>query len=107
MAQVGPEADAPLPKTARRPSSAPTRDDERSLLMDGEFVSRHPLRPVEPRITAAGLRPALRGAPRPILLDVRRRPAFLEARTMIPGAEWRDPTQVYEWGSSLPRGRLI
>ncbi len=75
--------------------------------MDGEFFSTHPLRPVEPRITAAWLRMALQDRKRPMLLDVRRRPAFQAARTMIPGAEWRDPTSVYEWGSNLPRGRLI
>jgi rhodanese-related sulfurtransferase len=76
--------------------------------MDGEFFSEHqPLRPVSPGITVAWLQRALARDPRIILLDVRRRPAFQDASTMIPGAEWRDPTQVYEWGSNLPRARLI
>jgi Fe-Mn family superoxide dismutase len=75
--------------------------------MCGHHVSGIPLHSVAPRVTVAALRHAMRSQPPPIVLDVRRRPVFLESATMIPGADWRDPTLVYEWGSALPQGRLI
>jgi Fe-Mn family superoxide dismutase len=37
----------------------------------------------------------------PLLLDVRRAGVFEQARTMIPGARWRDPAAVASWGSEL------
>lgn len=36
-----------------------------------------------------------------LLLDVRRAGVFEQARTMIPGARWRDPAAVASWGSEL------
>ncbi len=41
--------------------------------------------------------------PRSTVLDVRRAGAFEEAKTMIPGAAWRDPAAVTAWAAELPR----
>ncbi len=42
-----------------------------------------------------------------LLLDVRRRPAFLADSQMICGAEWREPERVESWADSLPKDRLV
>jgi superoxide dismutase, Fe-Mn family len=44
---------------------------------------------------------------RPLVIDVRRRPAFAAAPDMIAGAEWRDPEQVEVWANELPKDREI
>jgi thiosulfate sulfurtransferase len=44
----------------------------------------------------------------PLIVDVRRRPAFSAAQDMIAGASWRDPEQVAAWAPELPRaGRVV
>ena len=40
-----------------------------------------------------------------LLLDVRRAGVFEGATSMIPGARWRDPAAVGQWGAELPRDR--
>lgn len=42
-----------------------------------------------------------------VLLDVRRRAAFDQATTLIPGAQWRDPADVGRWARTLPRGQAV
>jgi Fe-Mn family superoxide dismutase len=44
---------------------------------------------------------------RPLVIDVRRRPAFAAAPDMVAGAEWRDPEQVEAWAGELPKGREV
>lgn len=41
------------------------------------------------------------------VLDVRRAGAFAQARTMLPGARWRDPATVATWAAELPAGREV
>jgi hypothetical protein len=53
-------------------------------------------------ITPAALQLALRSSQPPLVIDVRKPPAFLAARDMIHGALRRDPARVAEWGSHLP-----
>ena len=42
-----------------------------------------------------------------LLLDVRRAGVFEQARTMIPGAQWHDPSAVAAWAGELPRDRAL
>jgi rhodanese-related sulfurtransferase len=53
-------------------------------------------------ISAAQLRADIKGRTPPIVIDVRRRPAFTASREMIGGALRRDPEQVGAWARSLP-----
>ncbi len=43
----------------------------------------------------------------PLLLDVRRDVAFINATHLIAGASWRDPGMTAEWARYLPRHRRI
>ena len=40
----------------------------------------------------------------PVVVDVRRRPAFEADPAMLPNAIWRDPHAVEEWAAKLPPG---
>ena len=40
----------------------------------------------------------------PLVIDVRRRPAFEADPVMVPGAVWRDPRAVEQWAAKLPPG---
>ena len=42
-----------------------------------------------------------------IVFDVRRAGMFEQAKTLIPGASWRDPGAVAEWASAVPRDRDV
>jgi superoxide dismutase, Fe-Mn family len=42
-----------------------------------------------------------------LVLDVRRAGAFEAAKTMLPGAAWRDPGTVGQWGPQLPADRVV
>lgn len=42
-----------------------------------------------------------------LVLDVRRAGVFEQARTMIPGADWRDPAEVATWSAALPADREV
>jgi rhodanese-related sulfurtransferase len=57
-----------------------------------------------PVISAASLRHSLASARPPIVIDVRKTPAFLDAPHLVRGALRRDPLRVAEWGKSLPSG---
>ena len=54
-------------------------------------------------ITASELKSALAGREPPLLIDVRRPPAFRAAPDMAAGALRRDPGVVSEWVKTLPR----
>ncbi|MGH8649773.1 MAG: chromate resistance protein ChrB domain-containing protein [Burkholderiales bacterium] len=54
-------------------------------------------------ITASQLKSALAGTQPPLLIDVRRPPAFRSAPDMIAGALRRDPAAVATWAKELPR----
>ena len=58
-------------------------------------------------ISAFQLRSEISGKNPPIVIDVRRRPTFLEADGMISGALRRDPEQVRAWAKSLPRASAV
>ena len=56
-------------------------------------------------ITAAALRQALASDHPPLVIDVRKQPAFLGAPDMVRGALRRDPAHVERWKEALPAGR--
>ncbi len=58
-------------------------------------------------ITASHLKSALAGAQPPLLIDVRRTPAFRAAPDMAAGALRRDPAQVASWAKELPRASSV
>jgi len=58
-------------------------------------------------ISVSQLRTDVAGESPPIVIDVRRRPAFLEAGEMIGGALRREPERVGEWLKSLPRSSSV
>ena len=58
-------------------------------------------------VSVAGLRAALDGDDPPMLIDVRKAKAFLEAPSMIAGALRRDAEQASIWGNSLPAGTAV
>ena len=53
-------------------------------------------------ISAAALKQSLASDRPPLVIDVRRQPAFLESICAIRGALRRDPQQIGEWTKSLP-----
>jgi rhodanese-related sulfurtransferase len=54
-------------------------------------------------VTASKLQEMLAGAQPPVVIDVRRQPAFLSSMAMVRGALRRDPERVREWAKTLPR----
>ena len=50
---------------------------------------------------------AIRGGRPPLIVDVRRKPAFRAATDMIAGALWRDPERVVDWAGELPRASRV
>jgi len=58
-------------------------------------------------ISSSKLQSALQGERPPLIIDVRRRPAFRDATDMIGGALWRDPERVAEWAGELPRASRV
>lgn len=55
-------------------------------------------------ISVGELRERLAGSAPPIVLDVRREPAFVEQPELVPGAERRLPEEVEAWADELPQG---
>ena len=62
---------------------------------------------MDARITPAALRQSLLSRNPPLVVDVRKAPAFLAASDVIRGALRRDPEHVEAWRHSLPAGRDI
>ena len=58
-------------------------------------------------VTVSELRERLRGDSPPLVIDVRKTPAFLAASDTIRGALRRDPAQVESWKPTLPRGAEV
>ena len=58
-------------------------------------------------ITAAELKSALGGTKQPLVIDVRRPPAFRAASESIAGALRRDPAAVASWAKELPRAASV
>jgi rhodanese-related sulfurtransferase len=58
-------------------------------------------------ISAPELRSALASREPPLVIDVRRRPAFRAATDMIEGALRRDPDAAPEWAKSLPAAGAV
>src|SRR5262245_15472279 len=58
-------------------------------------------------IPPADLRREIAGANPPIVIDVRRRPAFLEADAMLSGALRREPDEARAWAKSLPAASAV
>jgi len=58
-------------------------------------------------ITASQLKSELTGAQPPLLIDVRRTPAFRSAPDMAAGALRRDPAAVPSWAKELPRAGSV
>jgi len=56
-----------------------------------------------PAISATSLRQSLASDRPPLVIDVRKGPAFLGAPDLVRGALRRDPLRVADWGRSLPR----
>src|SRR5712692_8718631 len=58
-------------------------------------------------ISASQLQSEIAAKNPPILIDVRRRPAFLAAREMITGALRREPEQARAWAKTLPSASSV
>src|SRR5437764_653332 len=58
-------------------------------------------------ISVDALRSRLAGTSAPIVIDVRRRAAFLEADAMVSGALRRDPEDARAWAKALPRASSV
>ena len=58
-------------------------------------------------ISVSELRSELAGRNAPIVIDVRRGPAFLESEATISGALRRDPEQARAWAKSLPSANAV
>jgi rhodanese-related sulfurtransferase len=58
-------------------------------------------------VTPAALRQSLASVNPPIVIDVRKAPAFLDAADLIRGALRRDPEKVLDWKKSLPAAASV
>ena len=59
---------------------------------------------MNPSLLPEALMSLLKTPRRPVIVDVRKRPAFEAAPAMLPGAVWRDPHAVEQWAARLPPG---
>lgn len=62
---------------------------------------------VTPSVSPMSLRESLGSAASPLLVDVRRPPAFAQDDRLAAGATWRDPFAVESWQAYLPRHRDV
>lgn len=58
-------------------------------------------------VSASQLKAELQSAQPPLVIDVRRAPAFIESKDVIVGALYRDPGHVAEWAGTLPRAASV
>jgi rhodanese-related sulfurtransferase len=58
-------------------------------------------------ISASDLRKQLSGGGAPIVIDVRRQPAFMASGEMVSGALRRDPEKVGSWAKTLPAASSV
>jgi len=59
-------------------------------------------KPSASSFSPAALASLLDGPKPPLLIDVRKNPAFAESPCMLPGALRRDPLELARWATSLP-----
>ncbi len=62
---------------------------------------------VSASVSPASLLATLGSGAAPLVVDVRRRPAFESDDAMIAGATWRDPFAIPDWEKYLPRHRPV
>ena len=62
---------------------------------------------VRTSITSSELLARMAGPGAPLLIDVRRTPAFFDSREMIDGALRRDPDRVSAWARTLPQAASV
>jgi Fe-Mn family superoxide dismutase len=62
---------------------------------------------MDPCLLPEALMVLLKTSQRPMVLDVRKRPAFEADPAMVPGAVWRNPCAVEQWAAELPPGCSI
>jgi rhodanese-related sulfurtransferase len=58
-------------------------------------------------VNATDLSTALASKEPPLVIDVRRQPAFLSSTDMVTGALRRDPEQVSRWSKTLPKAASV
>ena len=58
-------------------------------------------------VTPDELDSMLKGTTPPMLIDVRRASDLTDDPSYIPGAEWKDPEKVKEWGKDLGSGEVV
>jgi rhodanese-related sulfurtransferase len=58
-------------------------------------------------ICATELKTQLAGSQPPLVIDVRRTPAYRSATSMMPGALRRDPAKLAQWSRTLPSARDV
>lgn len=58
-------------------------------------------------ISATHLKTELQSAQPPLVIDVRRTPAFTESKEVITGALVRDPERIADWAGALPRSAQV
>lgn len=58
-------------------------------------------------ISVSQLNSALQSARPPLVIDVRRAPAFTESKDFIAGALYRDPERIGEWAGTLPQAASV
>ncbi len=63
--------------------------------------------PAAPSVNTAQLQSALASANPPLVIDVRKLPAFRESTAMITGALYRVPEQIDAWASALPSAASV
>jgi rhodanese-related sulfurtransferase len=62
---------------------------------------------MNPSLLPEALMSLLKTPRRPVVVDVRKRPAFEAAPATLPGAVWRDPHAVEQWAAELPPDCLV
>src|SRR5437762_11172286 len=62
---------------------------------------------MDAHLSSNELSSVLTGGRPPLIIDVRRKPAFRAATDMIAGALWRDPERVVDWAGELPRASRV
>lgn len=62
---------------------------------------------VNSAVTSAQLKSVLQSGTPPLLIDVRRAPAFLDSPDIISSALYRNPEHINDWAATLPRSSSV
>jgi rhodanese-related sulfurtransferase len=57
---------------------------------------------MDPRLLPEAFMGLLKTPRPPMVVDIRKRPAFEADPAMLPGAIWRDPHAIEQWAAELP-----